>query len=102
MSTQRKDKAKVLGESFDDARIKTFLNVIPRGNLTRDFCALEKAYRGMGAENFATFVQFFVAEGLNVNATNEQGETFLQILQSHRHSEEYQQPLIAAGAKTKQ
>lgn len=95
----KKDKKKVLGEHFDDERIKTFLNVEPYGNLSRDYCALEKAYRGMIAENFATFVQFFIAEGMDINAKNSDGKTLLQVARSHRRGEAYVAALIAAGAQ---
>ncbi len=94
----KKDKAKVLGENFDDERIKTFLHVEPYGGLSRDYVALEKAYRGMIAENFATFVAFFVEAGLDLNTTNERGQTFLQVISTHRHAQEYTDALKAAGA----
>lgn len=97
--TLKKDKAKVLGETFDDERIRTFLHVEPYGFLNRDYCALEKAYRGMNADNFATFIRFFVEEGMDINATNGEGKTFLQVISSHRHAEEYIEALKAAGAK---
>jgi hypothetical protein len=80
--TLKKDKAKVLGEHFDDDRIRTFLNVEPYGGLEHDYCALEKAYRGM-----------------NINASNGEGKTFLQVISAHRHAEEYIDALKAAGAK---
>lgn len=95
----KKDKQKVLGEHFDDERIKTFLEVEPYGNLSRDYCALEKAYRGMIAENFATFVQFFIAAGMDINATNLEGKTLLQVARTHRNSDAYVAALTAAGAQ---
>lgn len=95
----RKDKAKVLGERFDDERIKTFLHVEPYGQLSKDYVALEKAYRGMVAENFATFVQFFVEAGMDLNTTNERGQTFLQVISQHRHAGDYMDALKAAGAQ---
>jgi ankyrin repeat protein len=95
----KKDKQKVLGEHFDDERIKTFLNVAAYGNVSGDFCALERAYRGMIAENFATFVRFFVAAGMDINATNGDGKTVLQIVKTHRLGEDYAQALIAGGAQ---
>lgn len=95
----KKDKAKVLGEHFDDDRIKTFLHVEPYGQLSKDYVALEKAYRGMIAENFATFVTFFVESGMDLNTTNERGETFLQVISQHRLAGEYIDALKAAGAK---
>lgn len=95
----KKDKVKVLGERFDDERIRTFLDVGNVSPLNPDFCALERAYRGMVAENFATFVGFFVAAGKDINAKNEEGLTFLQLISQHRHAEEYAQAMIAHGAK---
>ena len=71
--TLKKDKQKVLGEVFDDERIKTFLLFEPPKGHNRDFHLLEKAYRGMKAENFATFVEFFVTEGHDINARNSDG-----------------------------
>lgn len=97
--TLRKDKAKVIGESFDDERIKTFLNAEPYGNMNKDYCALEKAYRGMIAENFATFVRFFDEAGMDINAKNHEGKTFLQVISTHRQAEEYIAALKAAGAQ---
>ena len=52
MSTLKKDKQKVLGEVFDTERVKSFLHVPKREGVNHDFDILEKAYRGMKAENF--------------------------------------------------
>ncbi len=95
----KKDKVKVLGERFDDERIKTFLDILPYGNLSKDYCALEKAYRGMVPENFATFVEFFVEAGLDLNTTNTQGKTFLQDVRTHRHATPYIEALEKSGAQ---
>ena len=83
----KKDKKKVLGEIFNDERIKTFLNFLPPEGTNRDFHMLEKAYRGMKAENFATFLRFFLDEGYDINATNSEGSTILDIISQHNHSE---------------
>jgi len=85
----KKDKQKVLGEMFDDERIKTFLDYAAPQGVDGDFHVLEKAYRGMRAENFATFLDFFTAAEKNINATNPQGQTLLDIASSHRHAEDY-------------
>lgn len=95
----KKDKKKVLGESFSDERIRTFLHITPYAGMSRDYCALERAYRSMIAENFATFVRFFTDEGMDINATNLEGETFMQAISSHRNAEEYLEALKAAGAR---
>jgi ankyrin repeat protein len=88
----KKDKQKVLGEFFDDDRIKTFL--------TDDdgFTVLERAYRGMIAENFISFVGFFIAAGKDINAKNTYGETFLQTIKPHKQAEEYIVSLEKNGA----
>lgn len=95
----RKDKEKVLGESFDEARIKTFLEFTAPSGVDADFHLLEKAYRGMRGENFATFVRLFVESGRDLNAIGPEGKTFLQTVKAHRNGEEYAIALEAAGAK---
>lgn len=94
----KKDKQKVLGETFDDERIKTFLDVETAGNVNVDYHILEKAYRGMHHENFKTFIGFFVDAGRDLNAKNLEGKTLLQIIDTHRHGEDYAQCLRTAGA----
>lgn len=95
----KKDKVKVLGENFDDERIKTFLNVLPYGGLSKDYVALEKAYRSMIPENFATFVRFFVEAGMDLNTRNAQGRTFAEEIGRHRHADAYLEALRAAGTQ---
>ena len=69
----KKDKQKVLGEVFNDEQVKTFLDVTAPAGVDVDFHCLEKAYRGMVAENFATFVRFFTDAGRNINAKTQKG-----------------------------
>lgn len=95
----KKDKQKVLGEVFDDERIKTFLNYEAYGDTNPSFHLLEKAYRGMKADNFTTFLGFFKNAGHDINATNADGESFLSITQQHRQSEDYVTALKAHGAR---
>ena len=87
--TLKKDKQKVLGEVFDDERIKTFLDYQAYGDVNPDHHLLEKAYRGMKADNFETFLRFFCEEGHDINAKNQQGKTFLGSISSHRQAEDY-------------
>lgn len=96
--SQKKDKQKVLGEHFDDARIKTFLDFAAPAAVNSDFHLLEKAYRGMNIDNFVTFLGFFKEAGHDLNATNPQGQTLLQIVRAHRLGAEYAEALTAAGA----
>lgn len=95
----KKDKQKVLGEVFDDDRIKSFLLFEPPVGTNADFHLLEKAYRGMIAENFITFLTFFKEDGRDINATNPDDKTILDIVRQHRHGDEYIDALIKAGAQ---
>lgn len=97
--TLRKDKKKVIGEHFDDERIRSFLDYLPPEGVNADFHVLEKAYRGMIAENFVTFVKLFVEAGRDINAKDPSGRTLLEQIGEHRHGEEYADALRAAGAK---
>ena len=94
----KKDKQKVLGEVFDDDRIRPFLQFVPPAGVDRDFHLLEKAYRGMKAENFDTFVGMFLAEGRDINAKNPEGKSLLDIVSQHRHGDDYADILRAHGA----
>ena len=85
----KKDKQKVLGEMLDDERIKCFLDYEAPKGVDSDFHVLEKAYRGMGAENFMTFLKFFSAANRNINATNPEGQSLLDIASTHRHADDY-------------
>lgn len=95
----KKDKEKVLGEVFDDERVKSFLNVEKIEGVNHDFDILEKAYRGMKAENFETFLQFFNDAGNDINAANKDNQSLLQIVSQHKHSNDYVTALKNAGAK---
>ena len=95
----KKDKQKVLGEVFDEARIKTFLNFEAPTGVNHDLKKKKKAYRGMKAENFDTFLTFFLEAGLNINATNPAGQTLLKITEAHRHGEDYATALKKHGAE---
>lgn len=96
----KKDKQKVLGEHFDDERVKSFLTGEARGNEALDFTLLERAYRGMKTDNFATFVQFFTEAKHNINAHNAEGETFLATIENQRHAHKYISSLKQHGAKS--
>jgi len=96
--TLKKDKQKVLGEVFDDERIKTFLDFQAPEGENPDFHLLEKAYRGMKIENFDTFLGFFTKAGHDINAKNPNGNTLLTIITEHRHGEEYVDALKNHGA----
>ena len=95
----KKDKQKVLGEVFDDERIAGFLvGEAPEG-FNRDFYLLERAYRGMKAENFETFVRMFGEQGLDLNSESPEGQTLLARISEHGQSAAYAEILRSAGAK---
>ncbi|MCV6613769.1 MAG: PA4642 family protein [Cellvibrionaceae bacterium] len=94
----KKDKQKVLGEVFDDERIKTFFDTHTPAGVNPDFHLLEKAYRGMKAENFATFLDFFIERGHDINASNPDGETLLALVSQHQQGADYAASLRGHGA----
>ena len=93
----RKDKPKVVGETFDDERIRGFLGQTAPAGYAVDFYVLERAYRGMLADNFATFVRFFTEAGRDINACNPDGRTLTDLVATHRRSGEYLEILKRAG-----
>jgi hypothetical protein len=94
----KKDKQKVLGEVFDDERVKSFLDFQAPNGVSNDFHLLEKAYRGMNIDNFITFLNFFKDAGYDLNATNPDNKTLMQIVGEHGHGGDYIKALTAAGA----
>jgi hypothetical protein len=95
----KKDKEKVLGEVFDDERVRSFLDYQAPAGVSNDFHALEKAYRGMNIDNFVTFLGFFKEAGRDLNATNPDGKTLAEVAGEHGHGVEYVDALRAAAAE---
>ena len=93
----KKDKKKVLGEFFDEDRIREFLTYEAPEGVSNDFHLLERAYRGMQAENFVTFLQIFRAEGHDINAQNGAGKTLLELVKQHSAFLDYAEALEQAG-----
>ena len=94
----KKDKKKVLGEFFDDDRIRGFLVAQAPEGVNLDFHILERAYRGMQAENFTTFVQFFIEAGHDINSKNTSNKTLLDLVKDHEAFTEYADILRQSGA----
>jgi hypothetical protein len=94
----KKDKQKILGEVFDDERVKNFLEYLAPEGVSRDFHLLEKAYRGMNIDNFISFIDFFKQAGYDLNATNPEGLTIVQIMNQHRQGLDYAAAMVTAGA----
>jgi hypothetical protein len=95
----RKDKKQVIGEFFDDERIAGFLVGDAPPGVDLDFHLLERAYRGMQLENFETFLRLFVAAGYQINATNPQGHSLLELVEQHASNQDYATALRQAGAQ---
>lgn len=89
----KKDKEKVLGEVWSEDRVKGFLDAQAPTGTDADFHALNTAYKSMRLENFTQFLGFFADAKRNFNATNDNGETVLQIINQHRRGTEYAQAL---------
>lgn len=88
-------------EEWTDERLRAFLALQPPASLPEDYNILLKAYRGMTEELFARFIPLFVADGRDLNVTLEDGSTFLDLVSSHRKSEDYVAILEQAGAQRK-
>jgi len=94
----RKDKAKVLDEQWDDARVASFLEARPGDGADADHRILLRAYQSMRAEDFARFVPMFVAAGRNLDATGPDGRSVLQEIGEHHYGAPYAEILRRAGA----
>lgn len=95
----KKDKQKVLGEVFDEARVRSFLTIDEQSGVSTDYRLLERAYRGMKADNFESFVTYFGEAGKDINAKNPQGLNLLQVIIEHTQSSAYCDALKKAGAR---
>ncbi len=95
----RKDKEKVVDEVWTEGRIREFLTVKPIAGTNEDFYMLLKSYQAMRADDFADFLEMFLAEKRDINATDNEGRTLLSYVKEHRNSAEYRQALQANGAK---
>lgn len=95
----RKDKAKVLDEQWDEARVASFLEPRPGDGEQADFQLLSRAYQSMRDGDFGRFVPLFVAAGRDVNAVGPRGQTLLEELTEHRYGAPYAAVLTAHGAR---
>ncbi|WP_257266575.1 PA4642 family protein [Endozoicomonas sp. ONNA2] len=85
----KKDKQKVIGEELSDERLKVLLTLQPTAGSSRDYHILLRAYRYLRAEDFARFIPFYLAAGLNLNARNSDGKTLAETITQHHHGEPY-------------
>ncbi len=88
----KKDKAKVLDEVWDDARVKSFLGkTVPSQSGQplpgdADFYVLRHAYQSMRPGDFARFLDYYAAEGRDVQARDGAGRTLAEAIARHRHA----------------
>jgi hypothetical protein len=93
----RPDKAKVVDEIWDDARIDSFLDKGAMGSEPAEFSILLNAYRSMRAEDFARFIDKFTARGGNVNAQDKRGRTLLETIANHDKAAAFKEILANRG-----
>ncbi len=79
----------VTDEVWDDARVKSFLDLTPSNNTSVDFHVLLKAYRGMRPDDFARFLTFFMEASRDIDAKDPKGRTIWDIMATHRHGAEF-------------
>jgi hypothetical protein len=96
----RPDKKAITDEVWDDERVRSFLAPKPaQGGDAPDFLLLLTAYRAMRVDDFARFVRFFLDEKHDLNATNESGQTFVDVISTHRHGKPFAEIMSVAGAR---
>lgn len=95
----RPDKKIIVDEVWDDARIGEFLDKLPMGDgEDADYSILLNAYRSMRPDDFARFIERFVAAGHDPSARGSDGRTLMETIASHRHGAPFRDILGAAGA----
>jgi hypothetical protein len=94
-----KDKEVVVDEVWTEERVRQFLDVKPVEDIEADFHMLLKSYQQMRVEDFAKFLDMFLAQGRQINARDPNGRTVLSYVREHRRSAEYAQILQQHGAE---
>ncbi len=94
----RKDKQKVIGEPMTDEQVAAFLQARPYGDESLELHVLTRAYRGLRPDDFRRFLDMFKAEGLDLNARDAEGCSFLDLLSQHAQAEDYIAAMQDAGA----
>ena len=75
---------KVTDETWDDERVRSFLDRESVTGVNTDYHALEVAYRHMRLSDFERFLSFFSAAGRNLDATDPMDRTLWSIISEHR------------------
>lgn len=84
-----KDKKQVIGEEITDDVIKVFLMAEPADDTPASLHKLIKAYRGLRPDDFKRFLGFFLKAGHSLNERDAGGNTFLDLIQTHRQAQPY-------------
>ena len=91
--TMRVDKAKIVDEVWDEAKIASFLDKGPMGKTPQAHSKLLYAYRSMCVDDFGRFVTLYKQKGGDVNARDASGRTLLDIVSHHKKSAPFQEIL---------
>jgi hypothetical protein len=85
----KKDKVRQENIEVNDEMMAQFFIVGGEAGNERDFTIVEKAYRGLTAEYFETFLKEASSKGVNFNAKNEDGKTMLDLIKEHANGAAY-------------
>ena len=95
----RPDKQKVIDEVWTQDRVRDFLKTITPSQGgepfpgDHDFFVLLRAYQAMRLDDFTLFLEFFKADGGNLQAQNHQGQTLAEFIGTHRKAQPFIQAL---------
>lgn len=89
----KRDKQRVEGEAWSDEHLSEYLRFRTYDGTDPDFHCLYRAYTRMNVITFARFVQLFKAQGQNLHATNQEGQSLADILRQHDQAEAYLEAL---------
>lgn len=92
----RKDKKQVIGEAISDDAIRLFLQPEPADDTPPALHKLIKAYRGLRIDDFARFIEFFVAAGYDLGARDAHGHDFIALIADQRQAAPYVEAVQAA------
>ena len=95
----RPDKKKVIDEEFTDEMLVSYLVWEPSEGESKSFQVLVKAYRGMTASAFKRFLVFFKEAGLDINAKNKEGASFIDLIRPNIKFKEYVDIMVEAGVE---
>ncbi|MBP8925637.1 MAG: PA4642 family protein [Pseudomonadales bacterium] len=86
---QRKEKKKVVDEVWTPERVRSFVELRPPEGLDADFHRLRRAYQSMRLDDFADFIELFLAAGGRLDARGPEQQTLLEELARHRRGAEF-------------